>query len=291
MKCLLVDDEPGIREGLAVLLRKQGHTVRTAADCAAASRALLEESDFDAVVTDWHLPDGTAATFVATCPCPVLTVSGRPEDVTPLPAIREVLTKPVTPARLVGALAAVRATAAAAPGPAAALELVPDVRAVVERFVAALPAAAEIEVHDDGTFVVAATTLPLGPGGPPRLPPLGGGDLRCRVRGNTWRAELRLCRDGRPDLDVPAVAFGGQWPDARELAVDFHDTAPSPAELLGCIARARGLRAAGVRVHFLNVPDALRRLIVSHGTAHDMPMSEPVGPRVLAEFADLWSGS
>src|SRR5204862_382571 len=37
MRCLLVDDEPGIREGLAALLRRQGHHVDTAGDCAAAA--------------------------------------------------------------------------------------------------------------------------------------------------------------------------------------------------------------------------------------------------------------
>ncbi len=29
---LIVEDEPGIREGLAALLRRKGHQVRTAAD-------------------------------------------------------------------------------------------------------------------------------------------------------------------------------------------------------------------------------------------------------------------
>ena len=50
MKCLLVDDEPGIREGLAMLLRRRGFEVTTAGDCAAAAAA-LDAQNFDVVVT------------------------------------------------------------------------------------------------------------------------------------------------------------------------------------------------------------------------------------------------
>ena len=71
MRCLLVDDEPGIREGLAMLLRRRGYEVQTAGDCAEA-RARLDAQSFDIVVTDWRLPDGFASSFVDGCPCPVL---------------------------------------------------------------------------------------------------------------------------------------------------------------------------------------------------------------------------
>jgi DNA-binding NtrC family response regulator len=48
---LLVDDEPGIREGLAMLLRRRGFEVHTAGDCATAAERLANQT-FDVVVTD-----------------------------------------------------------------------------------------------------------------------------------------------------------------------------------------------------------------------------------------------
>ena len=48
-RLLLVDDEPGIREGLAALLRRKGHEVRTAADCAAETPAFRKISSVSAV--------------------------------------------------------------------------------------------------------------------------------------------------------------------------------------------------------------------------------------------------
>ncbi len=58
---LVADDEPGVRESLAEVLRDAGYTVHTAADGAAALQA-LEQQDFAAVVTDLRMPgaDGLA---------------------------------------------------------------------------------------------------------------------------------------------------------------------------------------------------------------------------------------
>ncbi|MCU0867417.1 MAG: response regulator [Planctomycetes bacterium] len=227
MKCLLVDDEPGIREGLAALLRRKGHDVRTAADCAGAAAALAGDT-FDVVVSDWRLPDGLAAAFVADCGTPVLAVSGHPEEVQPLPSIHAVLTKPVSPTRLLEAM-----TSASAMGPARAVatpsSLAPAVQAVVDIFVAALPRDAVVDLHDDGTFVTVSAALPPGP--EPVLPPFDG-DLRRTRRGAQRGLELRLWRELTPRR-------------------------PGPAS--------------------------------SQGTAHDMPMRDPVGPCVQAELADLWS--
>ena len=77
MRCLLVDDEPGIREGLAMLLRRRGFEVVTAADCAAA-QACLDEQSFDVVVTDWRLPDGVALAFLRDCEVPAIAVPANP---------------------------------------------------------------------------------------------------------------------------------------------------------------------------------------------------------------------
>jgi DNA-binding NtrC family response regulator len=58
---LVADDEPGVRESLAEILRDAGHHVVTAADGAAALKA-LDEHDFGVVVTDLRMPgaDGLA---------------------------------------------------------------------------------------------------------------------------------------------------------------------------------------------------------------------------------------
>ncbi len=280
MKCLLVDDEPGIREGLAALLRRKGHDVRTAADCAAA-RTCLATDTFDVVVTDWRLPDGLAASFVAECTAPVLAVSGHPEEVTGAPAIRAVLTKPCMPTQLLAAIAAV-ATPVTAPAPVAAAPLPRDPQAVIDDFLAQLPQGIAAEALDDGTFVTVRAVLPLAVA---RGLTVRGGDLRCTRTAEALLVELRLCRDGRPGVHVPVVVLGAVWPARTEFAVDFHDTGITADEFANLLARRAAAAVAGSIVHFLNVPERLS----IHGTAHDMPMSGPVGPRLQPEHADLWS--
>ena len=78
MRILLVDDEDGIREGLAGLLRLKGHEVRTAATID-AGRELLGACRFELAITDWRLPDGNADLLFAACELPVIAVSGHPE--------------------------------------------------------------------------------------------------------------------------------------------------------------------------------------------------------------------
>lgn len=287
MKCLLVDDEPGIREGLAALLRRKGHEVRTAADCAAAAHCLATDT-FDVVITDWHLPDGLASTFAGGAPCPVVAVSGHPEEVEASAPIVTVLTKPVTPARLQEALLAV--VPAAAPARPASLELdqLPlDVRSVLQTALARLPADAVAELRDDGTFVTLEVRLadarPLALG-------LADGDLRVGLVDGRRRLELRLCRDGRPDVNLPVVPFGTPWPEHREFAVDFGGRQPEGLDLGSLAARLGEATATGRRVHLLNVPAVIRDGL-DHGNGHDMPMRAPVGPRLRPELADLWSQS
>lgn len=287
MKCLLVDDEPGIREGLAALLRRKGHEVRTAADCAAAAHCLATDA-FDVVITDWHLPDGLASTFTRGAPCPVVAVSGHPEEVDAEAPIVTVLTKPVTPARLQEALlAVVPAAAPGRPAPTDLGQLPLDVRRVLEAALARLPADAVAELRDDGTFVTLDVRLadarPLALG-------LVDGDLRVGLVDGRRRLELRLCRDGRPDVDLPVVPFGTPWPEHREFAVDFAGRQPEGLDVGVFVARVRSATAAGRRVHLLNVPAVIRDGL-DHGNGHDMPMRAPVGPRLRPELADLWSQS
>lgn len=285
MKCLLVDDEPGIREGLAALLRRKGHDVRTAADCAAA-RAALTSDRFDVVVTDWHLPDGLASTFLAAATCPVLAVSGHPEEVERAAPIVDVLTKPVTPSRLQEALAAAGPRAAAVPTTDLAA-LPADVRAVVELALSRLPADAGVELRDDGTFVTLVAELA---DGRPFAFGLPDGDLRSVLQQGRRRLELRLCRDGRPDAAMPVVGATAPWPTTGPFAVDFHGTAADPDTCVPLLDRVRQARAAGRELHLLNVPAAFLAQ-VCQGTGHDMPMRAPVGPRLRPELADLWSQS
>ncbi len=281
MRCLLVDDEPGIREGLATLLRRQGHDVHTAGDCEGAIAAIAA-SAFDVVITDWRLPDGVATRFLADCPCPVVAVSGHPEEVRRHAAVREVLTKPVAPARLFAALAAVLAPAPLGPCPPPL-----DVQAVIDAVRRHLPDDAVVETLDDGAFLVVQADLD-DENAIAGLATLGG-DLRILSKQGRLRLDLRLCRDGRPDPSVPVVAPERPWPEAGEFAIDFDGTSLSPAQFAACLDRARRRRDIGHRVHFLNVPEPLRTSLSDQGRAHDMPMREKVGPRLPAVFADLWS--
>lgn len=286
MNCLLVDDEPGIREGLAALLRRKGHEVHTAGDCAAAA-ARLAERRFDLVITDWRLPDGTAAAFVADCPCPVVAVSGHPEEVEH-PAVGEVLTKPVGPARLLEVIARTAAPVAGPRAAAFAPERLPlDVRRIVDAALQLLGRPANATLDDDDTFVLLRAPL-REDAVLPQLAQLGG-DLRVLAPHGTPIAELRLCRDGRPDPGLPVVRADVPWPEVAEFAVDFAATATTEVAFAACLDRAGARRGRGCTVHFLNVPEPLRSWATGQGRAHDMPMQEKVGPRLPAVFADLWS--
>ena len=287
MKCLLVDDEPGIREGLAALLRRRGHEVRTAGDCEGALSA-LEHRDYDLVVTDWRLPDGTAQRFLAECPCPVVAVSGHPEEVVPHPVVSVVMTKPVAPQRLLEVLAEAGCRREEPP-PAGDdfADVALDVQRVIERAMAEIRDAFDVEIVDDGTFVVLRAEL-ADERAVSRLATLGG-DLR--VLGSRRRpvAELRLFRDGRPDRETPVVRPADPWPDNPVIAVDFDGTELTPREFATCLDRAGSFVARGGTVQFLNLPDALRALASDWGRSHELPMREKIGPRLPEVLTDLWS--
>lgn len=282
MKCLLVDDEPGIREGLAMLLRRRGYEVHTAGDCGAAAAALADQA-FDVVVTDWRLPDGTAATFAADCACPVLAVSGHPEEVTQTGAIRDAMAKPVRPNALLEKIADLVGDDASAD---AEVELTPDVRAVVDDLLAQLPGAVDVTCDDDGTFVVLRARLV---DGAPAGVRARGGDLRVRAvaGGSEW--ELRLCRDGRPAPDMRVVAIEGPWPDGGDFALDCDGAACDAEEFDRRCAEVAGRIAAGGNICLLNVPDRLEPVTTAWEKTLEMPMRTQVGPRLSAEVTELWS--
>ena len=105
MDLLIVEDEEGIREGLAAFLRLRGHGVVTAADVAAGVAALAE-GHFDAVVTDWQLGGGTDARpiLAALDGAPCIVASGYGDDVVGHGGVVAVLDKPVRPQRLLAEL-------------------------------------------------------------------------------------------------------------------------------------------------------------------------------------------
>ncbi len=57
-RILVADDEHSMQEFLDILLRKQGYEVQTAGDLASASLA-LESDDYDLLITDMQMPDGS----------------------------------------------------------------------------------------------------------------------------------------------------------------------------------------------------------------------------------------
>ena len=82
---LIVDDEPDIRELLAITLARMDIECTTAADVAAA-KACLAERDFDICLTDMQLPDGNGLDLVAyiqkrkpNLPVAVITAHGSME--------------------------------------------------------------------------------------------------------------------------------------------------------------------------------------------------------------------
>ncbi|HEX9203242.1 MAG TPA: response regulator, partial [Vicinamibacteria bacterium] len=56
-RVLVVDDEPSMRELLAIMLRKEGFEV-VAAESRAVAAAVLAQGPVDLVITDVKLPDG-----------------------------------------------------------------------------------------------------------------------------------------------------------------------------------------------------------------------------------------
>lgn len=82
-KILLLEDDFFLRDGLCVLLEKEGYTVQSARDCAEA-RALLGKSCFDLAILDVMLPDGSGLEI-----CQELRQSGNPVPILFLTACDE----------------------------------------------------------------------------------------------------------------------------------------------------------------------------------------------------------
>lgn len=82
-RILLLEDDFFLRDGLCVLMEKEGYTVQSAQDCAEA-RVLLGKSCFDLAILDVMLPDGSGMEI-----CQELRRSGNPVPILFLTACDE----------------------------------------------------------------------------------------------------------------------------------------------------------------------------------------------------------
>lgn len=290
MNILLVEDEAGIREGLASFLRLKGHRVTTADTC---ERGLthLRDSEFDLLITDWRIGDGLGDALVVASGCPSIVVSGFPEEVQDLGEQVTVLRKPVMPQDLLGTIEAFVAARrpAAAPGRTAIQrELPADTADRIELALALAGAPRETRISDDGAFVVVEAPLPRGDGSLPDLERIGG-DLRVLSGPDGPRFELRLCRDARPLGVEQVLGLGETWPPAGErFAVDLHGCGRERLqEFVAAVAAAR--RRPRGEVHFVNVPSAFRLWLEISGKVDDMPKRTQAAPRLPEVLAMLWS--
>jgi hypothetical protein len=265
----------------------RGHEVHTAADLAQAS-ALASSHEFDLVLTDWRLPDGTALPLFDQGAAPIVVISGHPEEVATSPRVLAVMQKPLMPDRLFELVArcARPVTACASKRSETTCDLPSDVRMVAEAALSVL-ADTECELVDDGTFVTLrarnATEAQRD-----ELKKLGG-DLRCVGSGDAMGAcEIRWLRDGRSDAVLPTVAADATWPIGCAFAVDFHGSALGVEAMAVCCERAARRRESGVHVELLNVPEALVRHLADVGLSSLLPQRHGIGPRIVDEFSALW---
>ncbi|GDY23286.1 hypothetical protein LBMAG56_46330 [Verrucomicrobiota bacterium] len=120
-RILIVDDDAAIRELTASVLTRCGYQVEAAEDGAAAWNS-LQQSSYDLLVTDNHMPKVTGVELLrmvraARLPLPVIMASGTlpHEDFThdPLLLTAATLQKPFTAQELLGTVQAILCAAAA----------------------------------------------------------------------------------------------------------------------------------------------------------------------------------
>lgn len=99
---LFADDDPGARDGLAELLRRRGFDV-VCADDADEAALRLRDTEFDALLSDIHMPGNGGLELIAALPqvaagLPVILLTGRPTIETAVRSVRlsvrAYLTKP-----------------------------------------------------------------------------------------------------------------------------------------------------------------------------------------------------
>jgi len=92
-RILFVDDEPGSRESLSLLLEHEGYQVDTASDGENALR-LLSKKTYDAVITDLFLPGASGIDILKhvkeqLLPCNVILITGNATAETAVEAMKE----------------------------------------------------------------------------------------------------------------------------------------------------------------------------------------------------------
>lgn len=294
LNLLLVEDEPGIREGLASFLQLKGYRVVTAGSCEEGLACIAEE-DFDMVVTDWHLGDGLGEVIAVASNCPALVISGVTEQVELAGNPVEVIRKPVLPADLVKKIESMVGTVEEATGPGIVDRLPADAHDRLALIRALVHDRHElddsrIEVHDDGTFVHVHVLLDRDDEKLQASVMRIGGDVRCLNRRGKPLLEIRFFRDGRREEGHLVVGPMDEWPtDATPVAVDFDGTERFPLyrieELLDSLAETR---ASGRTAYLLNVPSWVRLHLEILGKAHAMPNREEAGPRLPEVLHELW---
>ena len=317
MHLLLAEDEAGILEGLATFLRMKGHVVRTAPSCRVAIDCLATEQ-FDALVTDWRLGDGSGSDVLAAAPeVPALVMSGWPEEVVGTDCI--VLTKPVRPRQLVAAVEQLGVGGATEPTPIATPELLRDLpvdsRARLQLMLDVLEeravAVSDVSVEDDGE-IVAMTVITAEPDAVRVERALTliesiVADFRVRTQDGVAVVDARLWRDGRPDHIErvvrlqPGTAGEEGWPalevvervaansaDSGPLAIDCDVDGLTPARFLELLDAVCRLRRRGCEVHLLNLPESLRLLAETQGRRADLPTRTRSGPRLPPVLQALW---
>lgn len=103
LQVLLVDDHEDTNRSLFLLLRRRGYAVQTATSIAAALEAASQQ-DFDVLVSDMGLPDGSGLDLLAKMPTPpkvggiMVSGYGMDEDIARSQAAgyKEHLSKPVS---------------------------------------------------------------------------------------------------------------------------------------------------------------------------------------------------
>jgi two-component system CheB/CheR fusion protein len=119
-RVLLVEDEPGVRNAMRMLLRMEGFRVIAAATAAEALSELTDDPEFDIVISDYHLEEGRTGTEVISAARAKLGSSLKAVLVTgdTSSAIRElqadehlrIISKPINSGDLLGLVRALLAT-------------------------------------------------------------------------------------------------------------------------------------------------------------------------------------
>lgn len=290
MRVLIVEDEDGIREGLASYLRHHGLTVHTAPSCAAA-RAVLATEAVDVMVTDWRLTDGDAAALLDER-LQTIVITGCPEEIAAGSAL--VLRKPVLPALLLDELrsCALRAAPGGNAGAGLGLATLPvDTQDRVRLLLAELDASA-VDVDDDGTFVVVSCEARK-PASAEFMGWLGGDWSEGTPADDRVPAAGRVCwrghRDSRPAEVGTVIAPSQPWPVAGAFAIDLHGQWLEPRAFAVLAERVQRARAGGRDVHLLNVPGHLRLFLELTGRGGALPMRACGGPRLPDHQRQLWN--